>query len=221
MTVFNILLAVCKIKICKKLKFHVKNDFSQNKLLLENVQLCLSKGTNWILMGNPFVATPPVRKAFCNRVVNSLKLSFPAHFKNIKNNISHNFYSFKLTVELLKIYIFFLLSVLSISINNYISRTNFGHRTGYFWNFLISHIIQNIWKKTSSIIGLSVSVLPWSISNCVNFFQFCKLPMTSNAYSLEEQTFGSKMATSGKFHSTYNLKQLKKRISFIGLSVSV
>ena len=87
------LLAVCKIKICKNLKFHVKNGFSQNKLLPENAQLCLSKGTHWILIGNSFVGTPPVRKAFGIRMVNSLKLSFLAHFKNTENNISHNFYS--------------------------------------------------------------------------------------------------------------------------------
>ena len=146
-TLFNILLAVCKIKICKNLKFHVKNDFWQNKLLLENAQLCLSKGTNWILMGNSFVGTPPVRKAFGIRMVNSLKLSLPEHFKNTENNISHNFYSFNLTVGFLKMHIFLLLDVLSIPINKYISRTNFGHHTGYFWNFLISHIIQTHWKK--------------------------------------------------------------------------
>ena len=155
--------------MCKKLKFHVKNDFSQNKLLLENAQLCLFKGTNWILMGNSFVGTPPVRKAFGIRVVNSLKLSFPAHFKNTENNISHNFYSFNLTAGLLKMYIFLLLNVLSIPINRYISRTNFGHRTSYFWNFPISHIIQNIWKKKNKF-----NYRPFSISLTVKHIQLCK-----------------------------------------------
>ena len=144
---FNILLAVCKIKICKNLKFHVKNDSWQCKLLLENAQLCLSKRTNWILMGNSFVGTPPVRKAFGIRMVNFLKLSFPAYFKNMENNISHNFYSFNLTVGLLKMYIFLLLHVLAIPIIKYISRINFGHHTGYFWSFPISHIIQNHFIK--------------------------------------------------------------------------
>ena len=83
-------------------------------------------------MGNSFADTPPVGKAFGIRMVSSLKLSFPAHFKNTENNISHNFYSFNLTVGLLKMYIFLLLNVLSIPINKYISRTNFGHHTGYF-----------------------------------------------------------------------------------------
>ena len=137
----NILVAVCKMKICKNLKFHSKNDFSQNKLFLENAQLCLSKGINWILAGNSFVGSRPVRKVLGIRIVNFLKLSFPTHFKNTENNISHNFYSFNLTVGLLKMYIFLLLNVLSIPINKYISRTNFGHHTGYFWNFLILHII--------------------------------------------------------------------------------
>ena len=116
-------------------------------MLLENTQLCFSKGTNWILMGNYFVGTPPVRKAFGIRMINSLKLFFPAHFKNTENNIFHSFYSFNLTVGLLKMYIFLLLNVLSIPINKYISRTNFGHHTGYFRNFPISHVIQNHWKK--------------------------------------------------------------------------
>ena len=139
---FNILLADCKIKTCKNLKFHVKNDFWQKELLLENAQLSLSKGTNWILMGNFFVSTPPVRKVFGIKMANSLKLSFPAHFKNTGNNISHNFYSFNLTVGLLKVDLCLLLKVLSIPINKYItSRTNCRHHTGYFWNFPILHII--------------------------------------------------------------------------------
>ena len=127
---FNILLAVCKIKICKSLNFHVKNGFSQNKLLLENAQLCLSKGTNWILIRNSFVGTTPVRKAFGIRMVNSLKLSFPPHFKNTENNISHNIYSFNLAMGLLKMYIFLLLNILSIPINKYISRKNLLHHIG-------------------------------------------------------------------------------------------
>ena len=138
-------------------------------MLLENAQLCLPKGTNCILIDNSFVGTPPGRKVFGIRMVNSLKLSFPPHFKNTENNISDNFYSFNLAVGFLKMYLFFLLNVLSIPINKYVSRTNFGHHTGYFWNFPISHIIQNVWKKKSSITGLSVSIYPWSISNCVNF----------------------------------------------------
>ena len=42
-------------------------------------------------------------------------------------------------------YIF--LIVLSIPIDEDISRTNFGHHTAYFWNFPNSYIIQNNWKK--------------------------------------------------------------------------
>ena len=83
-------------------------------------------------MGNSFVGTPPVRKAFGVRMANSLKLSFPAHFRNTEKNISRNFYSFSLTVRLLKMYIFLLLNVLSIPINGDISRTNFGYLTGNF-----------------------------------------------------------------------------------------
>ena len=132
--------------------------FDKTNCCLKMHNLCSSKGTNWILMGNSFVDIPAVRKTFGIRMANSLKLSFPAHFKNTENNISHNFYSFNLTVGLLKMYIFLLLNVLSIPFNKYISRTNFEHYTGYFWNFLISHVIQNYWKKTSSITGLSVSV---------------------------------------------------------------
>ena len=101
----------------------------------------------WIILGFSFVGTPPVRKAFSIKIFNSLKLFFPLHFRDTKNNISHNFYSFNLTVGLLKMTIFLLLNILSIPIDADISRTNFGHHTGYFWNFPISHIIQNYWKK--------------------------------------------------------------------------
>ena len=83
-------------------------------------------------MGNSFVGTPPIRKAFGIRMVNSLKLSFPAHFRNTENNISHNGYSLNLIVQLLKMFIFVLLNVLSIPIDKDISMTNFGHHTGYF-----------------------------------------------------------------------------------------
>ena len=43
----------------------------------------------------------------------------------------------------------------------------------------------------------------------------------SSSGSLEKLTFGPKMATSGKFQSTYNSKPLKKLSSFIDLAVSV
>ena len=84
-------------------------------------------------MENFFVGTPPVRKALGIRMVNSLKLSFPAHFRNTENNISHNFYSFNLTGWLLNMYIFLLLNVLSIRINKGTSRTNFWSQNDYFW----------------------------------------------------------------------------------------
>ena len=119
-------------------------------------------------MGNSFVDKPPVRKAFGIRVVNSLKLSFPAHFKNMENNISHNSHSFNLTVGLLKMYIFLLLNVLSIPFNKYIRRTNFGHHTDYFWNFPISHIIQNHWKKNK------FNYRPFSVGLTVEHIQLCK-----------------------------------------------
>ena len=41
----SLVLSVC-IKICKNWQFHVKNDFWQNKLLLENAQLGFSVGMN-------------------------------------------------------------------------------------------------------------------------------------------------------------------------------
>ena len=44
-----------------------------------------------------------------------------------------------------------------------------------------------------------------------------KLPMTLHAYRLEEETFGTKMATYGKFQSTYNSKSLKKTSSIVNL----
>ena len=109
-------------------------------------------------MENSSVGTPPVRKAFGSRMVNSLKLSFPAHFRNTENNISHNFCSFNLTVGLLKMYIFLLLNVLSILIYEEISRTDFLHLTGYFLKFSDFTCNSKPLKKTSSVIGLSVSV---------------------------------------------------------------
>ena len=45
--------------------------------------------------------------------------------------------------------------------------------------------------------------------------------MTLHSYSLEEQTFGTKMGTSEKFQSTYNSKQLKKQNPFRDLPVAV
>ena len=108
------------------------------KMLLQNTGFYLSKGTNWILMGNSFVGTPPV-KAFGIRIVNSLKLSFPAHFKNTEDNISHNSYSFNLTVGL-----FPLLNVLSILINEYISRTNLGMFVLTLWACRKSSLIRKI-----------------------------------------------------------------------------
>ena len=103
-------------KICNNLWFHAKNDFWQNKLLFENTQLCFSKGLNWILMGNSFVGTLPVRKAFCIGMVNFQKFSFPAHFRNTVNNISHSFYSLSSTVGLKKMYIFLPLNFFSVDI---------------------------------------------------------------------------------------------------------
>ena len=145
----------------QKLKIPCKEWFLTKQIAAWKCTTCVRpKGPTEFLWGiyHTPVYIPEVRKTFGIRMANSLKLSFPAHFKNTENNISHNFYSFNLTVGLLKMYIFLLLNVLSIPFNNYISRTNFEHYTGYFWNFLISHVIQNYWKKTSSITGLSVSV---------------------------------------------------------------
>ena len=89
MTLFNIPLAVCKrileiytfmivslvfsvcVKICKRLHFHAENVFWQNKVLLENVKLGLSKGKIWILMRNYFLGTQLLRNAFVIRMVNS------------------------------------------------------------------------------------------------------------------------------------------------------
>ena len=138
----------------------------------------------------------------------------------MKRNIFHKTNcSFNLTVGLSKMYIFLLLNVLSILMNKYISRTNFKHHAGYFWNFPIQHIIQNIWKKQ---VQLQVFQCQFN-RGAYPIVQISpsKLPMLFHAYSLIKQTFGTKMATSGKFHSTYNSKRLKKRISFIDLSVSV
>ena len=64
--------SVC-IKVFKNLKFIVKTDFWPNWLLLENGQLSLSKGNNWILMGNSYASTPQARKALGIRMVNSYK----------------------------------------------------------------------------------------------------------------------------------------------------
>ena len=83
-------------------------------------------------MENSFVGAPPVRKVFGIKMGNSLKLSFPAHFRNTENNISHNVYSFNLIAQLLKIFIFLLLNVLSIPIDKDINLINFEHHTGYF-----------------------------------------------------------------------------------------
>ena len=116
-------------------------------------------------------------------------------------------------------YIFLLINVLSIPIDQDISRTNFGHHSGYFWNYPISHIIQNHWKKQ-----VLLQVFKFQF-NCDAYpivqISSSKLPMTPHTYSLEEQTFATKMGTSGKFQSTYNSKQLKKQNSFIDLSVAV
>ena len=47
-----------------------------------------------------------------------LKLSFPINFRNTVKNISHSFYSFNLKVgQGLKIYIFLLLTILTIPID--------------------------------------------------------------------------------------------------------
>ena len=140
------------------------------------------------------------KKSLQYQIFNSLKLFFPLHFRDTKNNISHNFYSFNLTVGLLKMTIFPLLNILSIPIDEDISRTNFGHHTGYFWNFPISHIIQNYWKKQ---VLLKVFQSQFNCgANTIVKISYLKLPMTLHTYSLEEQTFGAKMATTGKFQST-------------------
>ena len=45
-------------------------------------------------MGNSFLGTPPVRKTFSIRMVNSQKLSFSARFRKRVNNIYQSFYIF-------------------------------------------------------------------------------------------------------------------------------
>ena len=68
--IVSLVFSVCT-KIWRNLEPHTKNDFWQNKLLLQNAQLCMSKWTNCILMDNYFEGTRPVRRVFVVRVVNS------------------------------------------------------------------------------------------------------------------------------------------------------
>ena len=63
-------------------------------------------------MGKSLVGIPPVRKAFGIRMVSSYKLSFPTHFRNAVNYMSHSFYSLKLTEGLMEMYILFPLNFL-------------------------------------------------------------------------------------------------------------
>ena len=61
--------SVC-IKVCKNLWFNIKTDLWPKTMLLENSQLSLFKGKNWILMGNSYASTPQVRKALGIRMLN-------------------------------------------------------------------------------------------------------------------------------------------------------
>ena len=55
---------------------------------LEDAEFSLSKRKNWILMGNSYVGTPSMRKAFGTRMINPKDLSFHAHFRNTVKAIS-------------------------------------------------------------------------------------------------------------------------------------
>ena len=66
----SLVFSVC-VKVSENLQFNVKSDFWPNKLLLENTQLSLFKGNNWIIMENSFVSTLGVRKPLGIRMVNS------------------------------------------------------------------------------------------------------------------------------------------------------
>ena len=79
-------------------------------------------------------------------------------------------------------YIFLLLNILSIPINKDNSRTNFGHDTGYFI-FEIAYDSPCIDHR------------PFSFSLTVDHMDMYKFPHR-NAYRLEEQIFGAKMAAS-------------------------
>ena len=67
-----------------------------------------------------------------------------------------------------------------------IHRTNFQSRNNYFWKVPILHIIQNHWKKTSSITSSSVFNLTLEHIQLDNFCLWNCL-WTSNAYRLVAQ----------------------------------
>ena len=77
---------VC-IKVFKNLQFNVRTDFWLKILLLENTQLSLSRGKNWIFVGNSYARTLQVRKAFDIRRVNSSNLSFHAYLRNTVKHV--------------------------------------------------------------------------------------------------------------------------------------
>ena len=161
---------------------------------------------------------PPVRKALSIRTVNSFKLFFPAHFRDVENNISHNFYSFNLTLGLLKIYILLLLNVFTISIDEDISRTNFGHHTGYFWNFPISHIIQNHWKNKFYYKFFCFSLTVEHIQLCKFYLRNCLwLPI----HTAEKNKILTQKWLLRESSSRHINKNFKKQSSFIDLSVEV
>ena len=84
-----------RIKICNSLQFHAKNDFRENKLLLENTQPFLSKETNWVLMVKSFVGTSPVRNEFGIRMVNSFKVIISNKFQKHSKKYLPQFLQFQ------------------------------------------------------------------------------------------------------------------------------
>ena len=83
----SLVFSVC-IYVFKNL-YWFKTDFRWNKSLLENTQLSLSKGNNWIIKRN--ANTPQVRKASGIRMVKSLKVIFPYTFHKHRNTYPPNF----------------------------------------------------------------------------------------------------------------------------------
>ena len=81
-----------------------------------------------------------------------------------------------------------------------ISRTNFRHQTGYFWKVLI-----NKYFKTSE--NQEFYCRPFSFNLNVEHLEIYKFHL-QNCLSIpiEEQIFGTKLATSGKFQSELNSK---------------
>ena len=151
----------------------------------------------------------------------SENFQFHIQFKTIeKNKFYYRSFSSSLSMEHIKIYRFHLRNCLySLYIQTRRRTRIFGAKMTTFWKFPSTYNSKPL--KKDKLEGLSFKIQSNSEAYPIVKISSSKLRMFSHACSREEQIFSTKMATSGKFHSTYNSKALKKRSSFIDLSVSV